>query len=188
MKNIFLITFLMLSTSCGTVQTTKAYDPYEGVLGKTVIVVGQDAKQVKVEEPIKEALVEVQTKIEDTKKEAKVEEQKSVTKETKEINDTRYSISGAVSFYGKEEHGGPTASGEKFNMWNMTCAHKSLPFGTKLKVTNVKTGKSVIVRVNDRGPFIKGRTVDLSYAAFVKIAPASQGVLKDSSVKIEVLR
>ena len=109
-------------------------------------------------------------------------------KETEEINDTRYSISGAVSFYGKEEHGGPTASGETFNMWAMTCAHKSLPFGTKLKVTNTKTGKSVVVRVNDRGPFIKGRTVDLSYAAFVKIAPASQGVLKDSSVKIEVLR
>lgn len=185
MKNIFLITFLMLSTSCGTVQTTKAYDPYEGVLAKTVNVVEQDAKQVKVEEPIKEAIVEVQIKIEEDKK---VEETKPVKKETEEINDTRYSISGAVSFYGKEEHGGPTASGETFNMWAMTCAHKSLPFGTKLKVTNTKTGKSVVVRVNDRGPFIKGRTVDLSYAAFVKISPASQGVLKDSSVKIEVLR
>ena len=178
MKNIFLITFLMLSTSCGTVQTTKAYDPYEGVLAKTVNVVEQDVKQVKVEEPIKEAIEE----------DKKVEETKPVKKETEKINDTRYSISGAVSFYGKEEHGGPTASGETFNMWAMTCAHKSLPFGTKLKVTNTKTGKSVVVRVNDRGPFIKGRTVDLSYAAFVKITPASQGVLKDSSVKIEVLR
>lgn len=133
----------------------------------------------------KSATDKIQAIIEEDKK---VEETKPVKKETEEINDTRYSISGAVSFYGKEEHGGPTASGETFNMWAMTCAHKSLPFGTKLKVTNTKTGKSVVVRVNDRGPFIKGRTVDLSYAAFVKIAPASQGVLKDSSVKIEVLR
>ena len=180
MRNIFLITFLMLSTSCGTLQTTTAYDPYkgDGVLSKVATVIEQDAKQEKVE-PIKETtIVEIQ-------KNNIIEEQK---KNEKRINDVRYSISGAVSFYGEEEHGGPTASGEKFNMWAMTCAHKSLPFGTKLKVTNVKTGKYVIVRVNDRGPFIKGRTVDLSYAAFVKIAPASQGVLKDSSVAIEVLK
>ena len=96
-------------------------------------------------------------------------------------------ITGAVSFYGREEHGGPTASGDKFNMYAMTCAHKSLPFGTKLKLTNTTNGKTVIVEVNDRGPYIKGRTVDLSQAAFKEIASVKKGVLKDSEVKIEVI-
>jgi rare lipoprotein A len=72
---------------------------------------------------------------------------------------------GIASFYGGEHHGGPTASGERFNMHAMTAAHRTAPLGTHLKVTNLRNGKSVVVRINDRGPFIKGRIIDLSRGA-----------------------
>ncbi|MGL4405302.1 MAG: septal ring lytic transglycosylase RlpA family protein [Notoacmeibacter sp.] len=68
-----------------------------------------------------------------------------------------------------------TANGEMMNPAKLTAAHKSLPFGTKLKVTNPKNGKSVVVRINDRGPFIKGRVLDLSKAAAQKIGIISRG-------------
>ena len=70
-----------------------------------------------------------------------------------------------ASWYGPGFHGRKTASGERFNTHAYTAAHKSLPFGTRLKVTNVGTGRSVVVRVNDRGPFVRGRELDLSHAA-----------------------
>lgn len=72
---------------------------------------------------------------------------------------------GIASFYGREHHGGPTASGERFNMNAMTAAHRTAPLGSRLKVTNLRNGKSVVVRINDRGPFIKGRVIDLSRGA-----------------------
>jgi rare lipoprotein A len=68
-----------------------------------------------------------------------------------------------------------TASGERMDPAKLTAAHKSLPFGTKLKVTNPKNGKSVVVRINDRGPFTKGRTLDLSKAAAQRIGLISRG-------------
>jgi rare lipoprotein A len=74
-------------------------------------------------------------------------------------------LSGLASYYGKEFHGKKTASGEPFNMNALTAAHRTLPFGTMAKVTNTKNGKSVTVRINDRGPFIAGRIIDLSSAA-----------------------
>jgi rare lipoprotein A len=83
-----------------------------------------------------------------------------------------------ASWYGPKFHGRPTASGEKFNMFAMTCAHKLFTFGTRLRVTNVKNNKSVIVTVNDRGPFISGRDLDLSYAAAREIGLIKQGVGK----------
>lgn len=67
----------------------------------------------------------------------------------------------------------------------MTAAHKTLPFGTKVKVTNVKNGKSVIVTINDRGPFVKGRIIDLSTAAFASIGSTDSGIAK---VKLEILK
>ena len=70
-----------------------------------------------------------------------------------------------TSYYGGRFHGRRTASGETFDRFAMTCAHKTLPFNTLLKVTNPTNGKSVIVRVNDRGPFVRGRHLDLSYGA-----------------------
>src|SRR5437016_8550698 len=72
---------------------------------------------------------------------------------------------GTASWYGEYFDGKPTASGEPYDMYDMTAAHLTLPLGTYVKVTNLKNGKTVVVRVNDRGPYIEGRTIDLSYGA-----------------------
>lgn len=76
---------------------------------------------------------------------------------------------GVASWYGSEFHGRPTASGEIFNMYDYTCAHREYPFGTKLKVINLKNNKDVVCTVNDRGPFVQGRDIDLSFASAKKI-------------------
>jgi len=84
---------------------------------------------------------------------------------------------GYASYYGPGFHGRTTANGERFNSWAMTAAHKSLPFGTKLRVTNQSNSKSIIIRVNDDGPHIPGRIIDLSKGAFSMIANTSTGVV-----------
>jgi rare lipoprotein A len=89
-----------------------------------------------------------------------------------------------ASWYGPDFHGKPTSSGETFDMNAMTCAHKEYPFGTKLKVTNTANNKSVECIVNDRGPFIKGRDIDLSYATAREIDLIAPGT---APVLIEVL-
>ena len=81
-----------------------------------------------------------------------------------------------ASWYGAKFNGRPTASGERFDMYAMTCAHKKLPFGTKLRVTNPDNNRSVVVIVNDRGPFIPGRDLDLSYGAAKRIGHDKKGV------------
>jgi rare lipoprotein A len=83
------------------------------------------------------------------------------------------SFSGMASFYGNES-GSRTASGQRFNQNAMTCAHRSLPFGTRLRVTH--GGRSVVVTVNDRGPFVRGRVLDLSTAAARAVGIAGSGV------------
>jgi rare lipoprotein A len=80
---------------------------------------------------------------------------------------------GKASFYW---HGQKTASGERFNPGSMTAAHRSLPFGTKVRVTNVRNRRSVVVRINDRGPFVKGRIIDVSRAAAQQLGMVGQGV------------
>jgi rare lipoprotein A (peptidoglycan hydrolase) len=87
-----------------------------------------------------------------------------------------HKLSGLASFY--RLAGYKTANGETFDPDQLTAAHRTLPFGTKLRVTNEKTGKSVIVRVNDRGPFIPGRELDLSYSAAETLGMVEQGVTK----------
>lgn len=82
------------------------------------------------------------------------------------------------SYYGEKFDGKPTANGEIFDMTKLTCAHKKLPFNTRLKITNEDNNKSVIVRVNDRGPFVKGRELDLSKAAAQQIGLIPYGVKK----------
>src|SRR5438045_7556393 len=72
---------------------------------------------------------------------------------------------GTASWYGPGFHGKRTANGERFNTHALTAAHKTLPFGTQLRVTNERTGKSVVVRINDRGPYAHSRVIDLSKAA-----------------------
>ena len=87
---------------------------------------------------------------------------------------------GYASHYGVGDgfNGRTTANGEQFNAYGKTVAHKWLPFGTRLKVINQNNGASVVVRVNDRGPYARGRILDLSYGAFDQIAPPSQGEAK----------
>lgn len=82
-----------------------------------------------------------------------------------------------MTYYGPGFHGRKTASGERFNKHAMTTAHKTLPFGTRLKVTNPKSGRSVVVRVNDRGPFRKGYSLDLSEGAARSIGISSGAVV-----------
>ncbi len=89
---------------------------------------------------------------------------------------------GTASWYGPGFHGQETASGETFNQHALTAAHRTLPLGTEAKVTNLATGQSVIVKVNDRGPYVKGRHLDLSLAAAKQIGLTKKGVAK---VKIE---
>jgi rare lipoprotein A len=82
-----------------------------------------------------------------------------------------------ASWYGDEWQGRPTASGELFDMHDLTAAHPTLPFGTKLHVTNLRNGRSVTVRVNDRGPAVRGRGIDLSYAAARALGAVHRGVV-----------
>lgn len=88
---------------------------------------------------------------------------------------------GMASYY---RHGKVTANGERFNPGGMTAAHRSLPFGTKVRVVHLKTGRAVIVRINDRGPFVRGRIIDLSLGAARKIGLHNSGVAK---VRVEVM-
>lgn len=83
---------------------------------------------------------------------------------------------GMASWYGGKFHGRPTASGERFNRMELTAAHKSLPFGTRVCVRNVSTGKTVLVRINDRGPFAPGRVIDLSQAAAQELGIQGLGI------------
>lgn len=92
-------------------------------------------------------------------------------------HNTHTQISGQASWYGSQYHGRTTASGEIFNMYSHTAAHKTLPFGTKLCVENNNNNKSVVVTINDRGPFIGGRSLDLSRAAMDAIGGINAGVI-----------
>lgn len=89
---------------------------------------------------------------------------------------------GLASFYADDTE---TASGQKFDPRDFTAAHPTLPFGTRLRVTDVDTGRSVIVRVNDRGPYVPGRIVDVSYSAATTLGMTDRGIAK---VKVEVVR
>ena len=95
------------------------------------------------------------------------------------LESTAHEIStGVVSWYGGKFHGRKTATGEMYDKHELTAAHKSLPFGTKVKVTNIRNGKSVVVEINDRGPYAKSRVLDLSQAAFSEIGHTNTGVMQ----------
>lgn len=91
---------------------------------------------------------------------------------------------GTASYYGKEFFGSRTASGEKFNPNDFTAAHRTVAFGRKILVTNLSNGKDVTVRVNDRGPWARGRIIDISYAAAKQIGMHRSGTAR---VKLELL-
>jgi rare lipoprotein A len=94
---------------------------------------------------------------------------------------SRRGVDGLASYYGS---GARTASGERFNARALTAAHRSLPFGTRVRVTNVANGQSVTVRINDRGPFIAGRVIDVSQAAAEELGMVGRGITK---VKLDVV-
>jgi len=122
-------------------------------------------------------------------KRTKVAATKVATKEqtpsaasTKKPADSSGASYGLASYYGESSR---TASGEKFNARELTAAHRTLPFGTRVRVTNVSTGKSVTVRVNDRGPFVAGRVIDVSPSAAESLGLVGRGVAK---VKLDVVQ
>lgn len=92
---------------------------------------------------------------------------------------------GVASWYGEPYHGRPTASGEIYNQWALTAAHPTLPFGTIVRVRNEKNRREVDVRINDRGPFVRGRIIDLSREAAGRLGMINDGVVP---VRVEVLR
>src|SRR5262245_25839017 len=97
---------------------------------------------------------------------------------------SRQVLTGDASWYGPSFHGKTTANGERYNMLGLTAAHRTLPFGTFVRVTNTVNNRSLIVRINDRGPFIAGRIIDLSYTAAKALDIPTAGVMK---VQLEVL-
>ncbi len=113
----------------------------------------------------------------DSKKDKSERRSESAPKGGKAVSGVR---SCGASYYGNGDgfDGGPTASGERFNTHAYTAAHKSLPFGTRVRVTNKANGRSVVVRINDRGPYVGGRCLDLSYAAMKSIGGVSSGVAR----------
>lgn len=94
-------------------------------------------------------------------------------------------LTGVASYYHDSLHGNQTASGNVYNKNALSAAHKSLPFGTRVRVTELKSGRSVVLEVNDRGPFVKGRIIDLSRRAAKELGMINRGIAK---VKVEVLR
>jgi len=100
------------------------------------------------------------------------------------LNRAGYVETGKASFYADKHQLKKTASGERYDHKLNTAAHRTLPFGTNVRVTNMANGKSIVVKINDRGPFIKNRILDLSQSAFDSIADVSSGIIE---VKIEVI-
>ena len=92
-----------------------------------------------------------------------------------------YREDGMASWYGKDFHGRSTANGERYDMYSMTAAHKLLPLGTQVRVTHLRTGRSIVVRINDRGPFVEDRIIDLSYAGAKEL-----GILGPGTAEVRV--
>ncbi len=136
----------------------------------------KDDKAVEIANKIRQSLGEKNLKKKDLKD----------LKYIRKIPGRDYCLSntGIASWYGDKFHGKLAADGSIYNQYEMTAAHKALPLGSKVKVTNLKNGKKCIVKITDRGPFVKGRIIDLSRAAAQKVEMISSGLAK---VKIEVL-
>jgi len=157
---IIFLAFFFLVTGCGPRQRVvidRGEMPFPRQEAKK-----EEIKEEKREKPIDETNLPPETKIE--------------KRETREV---QY---GVASWYGGEFHGRPTSSGEIYDMFQLTCAHNSLPLGTMVMVTNLENGRSVELRVNDRGPFVKERIIDVSYGAARILGMWGKGT---ASVKVE---
>ncbi|KPA93445.1 MULTISPECIES: septal ring lytic transglycosylase RlpA family protein [Pseudomonas] len=100
---------------------------------------------------------------------------------THDIDPRGYDETGTASYYGRQHHGKRTASGEPFNQNGLTAAHRQLPFGTRVKVTNLANDRSVVVRINDRGPHTRGRLIDVSRQAAEEL-----GMLQSGTARVRV--
>ncbi|MBD9566370.1 MULTISPECIES: septal ring lytic transglycosylase RlpA family protein [Pseudomonas] len=100
---------------------------------------------------------------------------------TDTIDPHGYDKTGVASYYGAKHHGKRTASGERFNQHGLTAAHRQLPFGTRVKITNLNNDRSCVVRVNDRGPYSRGRLIDVSREAAEQL-----GMLRSGTAKVRV--
>ena len=121
-----------------------------------------------------------------SKEKEKLKSSKKNNKGTKQstFNKSKTVYKGISSYYGSKFHGKLTANGEIFDMYGVTAAHKEFPFNTVVRVTNEKNGKSLLIRINDRGPYIAGRILDCSFGAAKKLGFVGEGTAK---VKIEIL-
>jgi len=104
--------------------------------------------------------------------------------DTKKIDTNKAYQVGVASYYGKKFHGRKTANGETFNMYKLTAAHRVLPLGTRVRVTHLENGRWVELKVNDRGPFIEGRIIDVSFAAALELEMVKSG---KAEVMIEII-
>lgn len=116
---------------------------------------------------------------------SELDELEAIEKKNLEVGKEGTSVEGKASYYGKKFDGKKTASGEVFDMNKMTAAHRTYPFGTVVRVTNLANQKSVEVLINDRGPFVEGRIIDLSYAAAKELDMIKSGT---ADVKVETLK
>ncbi len=133
-----------------------------------------------LDEPIKEEQsVTEAPKTENNEIDKPIEKRQTTKEDSK-----KWVQKGIASWYGDKFHGRTTANGEKYDMYAYTAAHKELPFGTIVKVTHIKNGRSVRVRINDRGPFIEGRIIDLSRQAAEDIGLRAEGI---AEVKVEII-
>ena len=107
---------------------------------------------------------------------------------TKPVQEANYRETGIAAWYGKELHGKQTANGEVFDMYGLSAAHRTLPLGTVVQVTNLDNFKSVNVRITDRGPFLKSRVLDLSYGAAKELGFVSQGTARVRIQAVEAVR
>tara|TARA_B100000945_G_C20422272_1_gene618648 strand:+ start:3557 stop:4048 length:492 start_codon:yes stop_codon:yes gene_type:complete len=109
---------------------------------------------------------------------------KKKSNKTSTFNKNKMVYTGISSYYGHKFHGKLTANGEVFDMYGLTAAHKEMPFNTIVRVTNKNNGKSLIIRINDRGPYIDGRILDCSFGTAKKLGFVKEGI---TAVKIEVI-
>ena len=121
-----------------------------------------------------------------SKSKSNVSSSKKIVKKNKKktFNKNKKIFTGVSSYYGPKFHGKLTANGEVYDMYGVTAAHKEIPLNTVARVTNLDNGKSLILRINDRGPYIDGRILDCSYGAAKKLDFLTQGT---ANVKIEVI-
>ncbi|MDX2472576.1 MAG: septal ring lytic transglycosylase RlpA family protein [Candidatus Krumholzibacteria bacterium] len=106
------------------------------------------------------------------------------TRDPAEVGGVTSQETGLASYYGHQYHGRTTANGETYDENAMTAAHRTLPFGTRVRVTNLENGKEVLLRINDRGPFVEGRIIDVSWRAAQDLDFVQEGVVK---ARVEVL-